>query len=114
LPYLLVVLDDYSRYSEVRCLSSKGEAADAKIKCARTDGGKEFLGAPESELQRDGVKHQKTVPCTPQQNGRAERLNRTLMEKTRALLKHSEMPKVFWVEAVRTANFLQMPPTWNT
>lgn len=47
-----------------------------------------------------------TVPYSPQLNGKAERLNRTLMEKIRALLKESKLKKEMWGEAVYTATYL--------
>ena len=119
--YVLVVLDDFSRYSETRCLTTKSEAPEAvlevlrswerqhnrKVKAIRTDGGKEFKSDLDAEVKRSGMDHQLTVPYCPQQNGRAERLNRTLMEKTRSMLLHAHMPKVFWAEALQTANFLR-------
>lgn len=48
-----------------------------------------------------------TMARTPQQNGRAERLNRTLLEKMRCLLFHSGVPAMFWAEAIATANYLR-------
>lgn len=44
-----------------------------------------------------------TVPYTPQQNEKAERMNRTLLERARAMLTDSGVDKKFWGEAVRTA-----------
>ncbi|KAL2231405.1 UNVERIFIED_CONTAM: Retrovirus-related Pol polyprotein from transposon TNT 1-94 [Sesamum indicum] len=53
-----------------------------------------------------GIKRHKTNPYTPQQNGVAERMNRTLLEKVRCLLISSGLPKSFWGEAVLTAAHL--------
>ena len=47
-----------------------------------------------------------TVPYTPQQNGVSERINRTLMEKTRALLFESGLPKEMWGEALYVATYV--------
>eukprot|EP00253_Pinus_taeda_P023266 PITA_23266 len=55
---------------------------------------------------RFGIKHEKTMPGTPQQNGVIERMNRTIMEKVRSMLPNSRLEKKFWVEAVRTACYL--------
>lgn len=46
------------------------------------------------------------MPRTPQQNGVAERMNRTLTERARALLNTSGLPKTFWGDAILTANYL--------
>jgi hypothetical protein len=47
-----------------------------------------------------------TIPSTPQQNGLAKRMNRTLLERVRSMLTGSGMPKKFWAEAVTTAAYL--------
>ncbi|KAD6453258.1 hypothetical protein E3N88_07963 [Mikania micrantha] len=60
----------------------------------------------------EGVRRQKTVPYTPQQNGVVERRNRTVMNMTRALLKTRKVPDEFWGEAVTHAvNILNRLPT---
>ncbi|GJY36124.1 putative RNA-directed DNA polymerase [Tanacetum coccineum] len=50
-----------------------------------------------------GIQHQKTPPKTPQLNGLAERMNRTLVERVRCLLSHAGLPASFWGEALNTA-----------
>ena len=50
-----------------------------------------------------GISHQRTVPHTPQQNGRAERFNQTLLEKAEAMRHHACLPNIFWQDAVETA-----------
>lgn len=119
--WILTMMDDFSRYSEVVCLKSKADVASAcwdvlqkwqrqtgcKVKVFRSDGGTEFLGSLTENFRKDGVIHQKSVRYTPQQNGRAERLNRTLLEKTRCLLFDANLPPEFWAEAVSTANYLR-------
>lgn len=47
------------------------------------------------------------VPQSPQQNGIAERKNRTLVEATRSMLSHAKLPKMYWAEAVPTAAYIQ-------
>jgi hypothetical protein len=54
-------------------------------------------------LQEAGVEHKLTVLHSPQQNGRAERFNRTIMEKASAMLHHAGMSQGFWETAVVTA-----------
>ncbi len=119
--YVVTLLDDYSRYSEVVCLSGKNEAAQAvinvivewqrqamaKVKKIRTDRGTEFLGDLKEYMRNKGIIHQTSVAYNPEQNGRAERLNRTLLERSRALLMEHGLPKNIWNEAIRTANYLR-------
>lgn len=50
-----------------------------------------------------GIRHEFTIPKTPEQNGIAERLNRILIEKVRIMLVHSRLPQSFWAEALNTA-----------
>jgi hypothetical protein len=62
---------------------------NAKIKCIRTDNGKEFVNKRTGSIcSKTGIVHQTTVPYTPQQNGLAERMNRTLVERVRAMMDH--------------------------
>jgi transposase InsO family protein len=119
--YILTFVDDWTRKSDVYLLRNKSEVLtkfkDYKarveretgntIKVLRSDNGGEFVNNAMGDfLRSEGIKHQVTTVYTPQQNGVAERLNRTLIEKTRCLLKESELPHYFWPEAVRTANRL--------
>ncbi|KAH9736371.1 hypothetical protein KPL71_018077 [Citrus sinensis] len=78
-----------------------------KLKCLRTDNGLEFCSKGfEEYCQKHGIKRHKTVRFTPQQNGLAERMNRTLVDKTRCMLINSKLPRSFWAEAVNTASYL--------
>ena len=57
-----------------------------KMKCLRTDNGGEYISNEfQKLLKKEGIKHQRTVPKTPEQNGISERLNRTLMETVRSI-----------------------------
>ena len=57
------------------------------IKCPRSDGGGEYINADVRDyLTANGIRHETTTPHTPQQNGVAERYNRTLLETVRALM----------------------------
>jgi hypothetical protein len=78
-----------------------------KIKILRTDNGREYVNDEfRRALEHDGIRHQKACPYTPEQNGTAERMNRTLVEKARCLLNDARMKKEFWAEAVSTAAYL--------
>jgi hypothetical protein len=57
-------------------------------------------------FDKQGMQMECTVPYTPKQNGIAERLNRTIVDKARCMLLSSNLPKSFWTEAVTTATFL--------
>lgn len=119
--YVLVLIDDHSRYSTLTILRTKAAAAQQtvdilrqwqtqtghKLKEIRTDEGTEFRGVLSAELKLWGARHQETTPYTPQQNGRVERVNRTLTEKMRALLFHAEVPDDFWAEALHAANTIR-------
>ncbi|GJP64102.1 hypothetical protein CLOP_g21127 [Closterium sp. NIES-67] len=115
--YFLTIVDDHTRAVWVYPLKSKGEVVAAvlkewmpraqrecghKVKVIRSDNGGEFIGADfEGELKRKGIQHQLTVPYNPQQNGVAERFNRTLQEGARTLLGRAGLPGPFWVSALR-------------
>ena len=73
----------------------------------RSDNGGEFCsGEFESFLKSQGILHQKTVPKNPEQNGVAERKNRSLIEATRCMISDANISKSFWAEAVTTANYV--------
>ena len=58
-------------------------------------------------LKKKGVRHDLTIPNTPEQNGVAERMNRTLVEAGRSMLADSRLPHRFWTEALSTAVYLR-------
>ena len=58
-------------------------------------------------MSDNGVLHQTTTRYTPEQNGAAERLNRTVMERVRAMLEDSGLPKELWAEAAVTACYIR-------
>ncbi|GJS81174.1 putative ribonuclease H-like domain-containing protein [Tanacetum coccineum] len=99
--YCLVVTDDYSRFSWVFFLRTKDETSeilkncykkfenlvDKKVKIIRSDNGTEFKNHVMDEFCREkGIKREYSVARTPQQNGVAERKNRTLIEAARTML----------------------------
>ncbi|GJX05301.1 retrovirus-related pol polyprotein from transposon TNT 1-94 [Tanacetum coccineum] len=120
--YILVIVDDYSRFTWVRFLKTKDEAPAAIIKCikniqvrlnatvwnVRTDNGTEFVNQTLREFYENvGISHQTSVARTPQQNGVVERRNRTLVEAARTMLIFSKAPLFLWAEAINTACYTQ-------
>ena len=74
----------------------------------RTDNGSEYINSTLATFFKEkGVIHQTTVRYTPEQNGKAERLNRTLLDRVRAMLEDSKLPKTLWAEAATTASYLR-------
>ena len=79
-----------------------------KLKAIRTDNGGEFTSKEfEAHLTTEGVRHEVTIPKNPEQNGVAERMNRTLVETARSILVNVNLPHRFWAEALSTATFLR-------
>jgi hypothetical protein len=117
--YFATLIDDRSRHVEVYFLKTKGEFAArfkeyctfwskhkrTQLKYLHSDNGGEYT----SDEMRDyclenGVKQEFTVPETPEQNGVAERMNRTIVERGRAMLDCAGMPAQFWAEAMLAAS----------
>jgi transposase InsO family protein len=74
---------------------------DAYIKCLRTDRGGEFTSQDFNDFcKENGIKRQLTTAYAPQQNGVAERKNRTIMNLVRSMLSEKKIPQTFWPEAV--------------
>ncbi|GJW25448.1 putative ribonuclease H-like domain-containing protein [Tanacetum coccineum] len=120
--YCLVVIDDYSRFTWVFFLATKDETSgilksfitgienlvDHKVKVIRCDNGTEFKNREMNQFcEMKGILRQFSVARTPQQNGVAERRNRTLIEAARTMLADSKLPTTFWAEAVNTACYVQ-------
>ncbi|GJR10618.1 putative ribonuclease H-like domain-containing protein [Tanacetum coccineum] len=120
--YCLVVTDDYSRFSWVFFLATKDETSgilktfitgienqiNHKVKIIRCDNGTEFKNNDMNQFcGMKGIKREFSVARTPQQNGVAERKNRTLIEAARTMLADSLLPTTFWAEAVSTACYVQ-------
>ncbi|KAL5500530.1 hypothetical protein EMCRGX_G012108 [Ephydatia muelleri] len=81
---------------------------ESQIQILRTDGGGEYISKEFKDfLKLKGIHHEMTVRDTPEQNGVAERMNRTLCESGRAMLFHAELSKGFWAEAINTAVYIR-------
>ncbi|GJY87608.1 putative ribonuclease H-like domain-containing protein [Tanacetum coccineum] len=80
---------------------------DYKVKVIRCDNGTEFKNSVMNQVcEMTGIKRKFSVARTPQQNGVAERRNRTLIEATRTMLVDSKLPTTFWFEVVNTACYV--------
>ncbi|WJZ95351.1 hypothetical protein VitviT2T_014127 [Vitis vinifera] len=107
--YFVTFIDDHSRKIWVYTLKTKDQVLDVfkqfhalverqsgeKLKCIRTDNGGEYSGPFDEYCRQHGIRHQKTPPKTPQLNGLAERMNRTLVERVRCLLLQSQLARSF-------------------
>lgn len=119
--YFLLFIDDFSRKTWVYFLKEKSECFDVfknfkamvekesgyVIRSLRTDRGGEFISGDFNNFcEAQGIRRFLTVPRSPQQNGVAERKNRTVLNMARSILKNKKMPKEFWAEAVACAVYL--------
>ena len=120
--YALVVIDDHSQAGWKRFLKHKNDAkgeiitliteletfTERKVKTIRFDGGGEFL---DTELRNwfksKGITLKISAPDTQQQNGVAERYNRTTHERALAMLKDLELADGFWPEAHECSNYVR-------
>ena len=120
--YFATFLDDFTGLSVVRPVAHKSDVPEVvkqvitqlearsghRVRNVRTDRGGEYLNKIlDSFYAEKGIVHQKTAPYTPEQNGAAERLNRTLMERVRAMLEENKISTALWAEAVATANYIR-------
>ncbi|KAK0570626.1 hypothetical protein LWI29_004072 [Acer saccharum] len=118
--YFITFTDDYSRFGYVY-LMHKSDAFDMfkafkaevenqlekHIKILRSDRGGEYLsGEFQQYLIDNGIVSQFSAPGTPQQNGVAERRNRTLLDMVRSMLSYSTLPISFWGYALQTAIYI--------
>ena len=116
--YILVVVDDFTRYTWVVLLRDKVEALKKMIHLCkklqvekgtviariRSDHGREFENTKLATFCNDQGTHQEfSSPKTPQQIGIVERKNKVVQEMARVMLHNKKMPKSFWGEAINTA-----------
>ncbi|KAK0576062.1 hypothetical protein LWI29_011265 [Acer saccharum] len=119
--YFITFTDDYSRFGYVYLMRHKSDAFDMfkafkaevenqlenHIKILRSDRGGEYLsGEFQQYLIDNGIVSQFSAPGTPQQNGVAERRNRTLLDMVRSMLSYSTLPISFWGYALQTAIYI--------
>ncbi|KAL2092442.1 hypothetical protein ACEWY4_012240 [Coilia grayii] len=125
--YFLTFIDDKTHYVWVYVLKHKDEVfskivqwkaevetyTGRKLKVLRTDNGGEYTSKEFEAFLKRGVRHELTVPKTPEQNGVAERMNRTLVETVRSMLADAKLPQTFWAEALATAVYVPEKPKSN-
>lgn len=125
--YYVTFIDDKTSYTTVYFLRSKAQVFTyfkqykayaenkhgAGIKILRSDNGGEYTSQDfESFLTDHGIKHETTVPDTPEQNGVAERANRSLVEMMRCMLHSSGLGKGFWQLGLQAAVYIKnLTPT---
>ena len=120
--YILVILDEYSRYAQACIIENK--SATVVLSCfikyhnllinnniniihIRTDGGGEFINQHMTDYcARYGIEHDVTNPYSPQQNGVAERYNRTLIYTLNTIRFDAGLPDYYWAVAARAACFV--------
>nr|GFB15254.1 retrovirus-related Pol polyprotein from transposon TNT 1-94 [Tanacetum cinerariifolium] len=120
--HVLVIVDDYSRYTWTHFLRSKDETPEVlidflglvqrglhtQVRIVQTDKGTEFLNKTLHEyFASERIKHQTSVTRTPKQSGVVERRNRTLVEAARTMLSAAKVTLFFWAEAIATSCFTQ-------
>nr|GEZ45942.1 hypothetical protein [Tanacetum cinerariifolium] len=120
--YILVIVDDYSRYTWTLFLHSKDETPEVLkdfltmiqrnlqdlVITVHTDRGTKFLNKTlNAFFKEEGIEHQTSTARTPEQNGVVERQNRTLVEAAQTMLSASRLPLFFWAEAIATACYTQ-------
>lgn len=119
--YILTLIDGYTHFAEIRLLEHKNEAAEAviqyikrverqknlKVHKLRTDNGREYInGKLLTWTQEEGIVIETSAPHTPQHQGTAERFNRTLLNRIRALMLDSTVAEELWTEAAYAATYL--------
>jgi transposase InsO family protein len=113
--YFVTFYDDYTSMGWIMCLRAKSDTLtaikqffalvktqhNAHIKEFMTDAGGEYKSLEVEKLLKDlGIKTLQSVPHMHQQNGRAERFNRTIMEKAQAMRLDACLPQSWWEFAV--------------
>lgn len=115
--YFALFMDDASKYSHLILLRKKSdiykgfsdllEDGSITISTIRSDQGSEYLSKTfQSLCISNDIRQEFSSVATPEEMGSAERLNRTLLEKVRPMLRESSLPTTFWSFAILTANFL--------
>ncbi|KAJ9510619.1 hypothetical protein QJQ45_027503 [Haematococcus lacustris] len=120
--YVATFLDEHTKLSVCVPISSKAQVPDVvktvieqlenqsgfRCKAIRTDNGTEYVNSRMKEYcSSKGIVHQHSAPYSPQQNGAAERLNRTIFEKARSILHAADMSLSFWAHAAVFANHVR-------
>lgn len=99
------IFEVFTKIKEFKVLVEK--QTDYKIRVLRSNNGGEYSSREFNEFCKHArIVRQHTTPYTPQQNGVAERMNCTLVERARSMLSSVKLDKCFWVEVVGTDFYL--------
>ncbi|KAK8936095.1 hypothetical protein KSP39_PZI012974 [Platanthera zijinensis] len=128
--YFITFIDDYSRFGYLYLIKEKSESLEKfkifktevekqigkVIKIVRSDRGGEYFGRHDASgqhkgpfaryLESCGIVAQYSMPGSPEQNGVAERRNRTLKEMMRSMMSRTNLPEFLWGEALKTAVYI--------
>lgn len=119
--YFVLARDEYSSYLMAHCIASKKQvfpalrklltdasvATQRRVQIIRSDNGTEYNNtAIKLYCDQEGIVQEFSAPYTAQQNGLAERANRTVIERARSMLQKSGLPLNLWAEAILTAVYL--------
>ena len=118
--YVLGFIDDYSGIIMIYFLKHKSDTLRAtekflsdcapygSVKCIRSDNGTEFTSnAFESLLIKHSIKHEKSAPYSPHQNGTIERAWRSLFEMARCMHLESKLPKYLWTYSLMSTVYIR-------
>ncbi len=107
---------NYHKYAEAHAGSkvkkinvlARSSDSGSRVKTLRTDNVGKYLSTElKNYLAENGIEHQLTVAYTPQQNGVAERMNRTLVDPVRPMIHSKGLAKRLWAEALSTAVYIR-------
>lgn len=119
--YYVIFVDDFSRFTWFYMLKHKSEVStvlevfiqfvqtqfSSKIKIFQSDGGTEFVNHKVRTLfENNGTFHRLSCPYIPQQNGRAERKHRHVVETGLAMMFNASLPLLYWVDAFSSAVYI--------
>lgn len=119
--YFVTFIDGYTHYTKTYLITEKSEVFDKfkeyvaqatahfdlKVNSLYCDnGGEYFSTAFQNFCSEKGIAYHPTIRYTPQLNGVAERMNRTLVQKARAMIHNAKLEQSYWGEAILTATYL--------
>lgn len=120
--FYVIFKDDSTGYRQVYFMRHKSKVLERlkefeaiisnkfkrRIVALRSDNGREYCNQGVKQyLASKGITHKTTAPFTPEQNGKSERDNRTIVESARTMLEASKLPRYLWAEAVNTAVYIR-------
>ena len=113
--YYVIFIDNFSRKTWIHFLKSKNETfrkfqefkalvenqTSRRIRALRIDNGGEFVSHDFDDFCRGaGIRRELIVPYNPQQNGVAERKNKTICEAAKAMMCQQDLPSSLWVDTI--------------